>query len=81
MALHEDLIRAHMRGGQVGDQDAPAPVDHPAEDLLQFDLNLPSVGISTACQRSWRLIFVGAPRYQSDSALVPIEARGILRCC
>ncbi len=34
MALHKNLVGAHMRDGEVGDKDATAPVDHPAEYLL-----------------------------------------------
>src|ERR1700735_762229 len=43
MALDKDLIRAHVRDGEVGDQDAPAPIDHPTEHLLHADLDLLSV--------------------------------------
>ena len=43
MTLNEHLIRAHVRGGEVGDQDAATPINDPTEHLLHADVNLPSV--------------------------------------
>ena len=65
VALHQNLVRAHVRDGKVGDKDPTAPVDHPAEYLLHADLNLPSVRNTRprADGRSGHIF--GAPRYQS----------------
>ena len=38
MALHKDLIGPYVRDGEVCDQDAPAPIDHPTEHLLHAEL-------------------------------------------
>ncbi len=73
VALHQYLIRSHMRDGKVGDQDPSAPIDHPAEHLLHADLNLLSVRVPPAACRAARAAqFVSAPRYQSQSAITVV---------
>src|ERR1700729_1463813 len=40
MALDQNLLGANVRDGKLGDQDAAAPINDPAEHLLHRDLSI-----------------------------------------